>query len=157
MPRSREVRLAQWTSITPFISNTNVVCGLNFSRSQHAFECFVRALQQGVKDLLLRARVVVRSSNMKISRCCFPDYVKSLHQKACRTCSTIIFLHSTKQIIDLWRCGWHCCRQTLNALLTKWSGRCVTHDFHGILRSPRKVKHFIYEDSGGIFSRFIFR
>ena len=30
-----------------------------------------------------------------------------LHQKACRTCTTIIFLHSTNQIIDLWRC---CCR-----------------------------------------------
>ena len=27
-----------------------------------------------------------------------------LHQKAYRTCSTIIFPHSTNQIIDLWRC-----------------------------------------------------
>ena len=32
------------------------------------------------------------------------DYVKHLHQKGCRTSSTIIFLHSTNQIIDLWRC-----------------------------------------------------
>ena len=32
------------------------------------------------------------------------DYVKTLHQISCRTCSTIIFLHSTNQIIDLWRC-----------------------------------------------------
>ena len=29
---------------------------------------------------------------------------QKLHQKACRTCSTIIFLHSTNQIINLWRC-----------------------------------------------------
>ena len=36
---------------------------------------------------------------MKISRL-LADY-KTLHQKACRTCSTIIFLYSTNQIIDL--------------------------------------------------------
>ena len=41
-----------------------------------------------------------------------------LHQKACRTCSTIIFLHSTNQIIDLWRCRWRCLRQILNSLLS---------------------------------------
>ena len=58
---------------------------------------------QRMKDLLLRARVVVRTSDMKISRRRSVDYVKTLHQKACRTCSTIIFLHSTNQIIDLWR------------------------------------------------------
>ena len=58
-----------------------------------------------MKDLPLRTRVVVRTSNVKISRRRLPDYVKTLHQKACRTCSTIIiiFLHSTNQIIDLWR------------------------------------------------------
>jgi len=54
-----------------------------------------------MKDLLLQARVVVRTSNMKISRRRLADYVKTLHQKACRT---IIFFHSTNQIIDLWRC-----------------------------------------------------
>ena len=32
------------------------------------------------------------------------DYVKILHQKAYRTCCTIIFLHLTNQIIDLGRC-----------------------------------------------------
>ena len=45
--------------------------------------------------------VVVRTSNMKVSRHRLADYVKTLQQKACRTCSTIIFLHSTNQIIDL--------------------------------------------------------
>ena len=55
--------------------------------------------RQRMKDLLLRARVVVRTSNMKISRRYLPDYVKTLHPKAC---STNIFLHSTNQIID---CG----------------------------------------------------
>ena len=71
-----------------------------------------------MKDLLLRARVVVRISNMKISRRRLADYVKTLHQKACRTCSKIIFFHSTNQIIDLWRCCRRCRRQILNSLMT---------------------------------------
>ena len=64
-----------------------------------------------------RVRVVIKTSNMKISRRRLADYVKTLHQKACRTCSTIIFLHSTNQIIDLWRCRWRCRRQILNTLI----------------------------------------
>ena len=54
---------------------------------------------------------------MKLSRRRLADYVETLHQKACRTCSTIIFLHSTNQINDLWRCRWRCRRQLLNSLL----------------------------------------
>ena len=59
------------------------------------------------------------SSSEQISRRCLPDYVKTMDQKACRTCSTIIFLHPTNQIIDLWRWRWRwrCCRQILNSLL----------------------------------------
>ena len=70
-----------------------------------------------MKDLLLRARVVVRTSNMKISRRRLADFVKTLHQKACRTCSTIIFFNSTNQIIDLWSCRSRYRRQMLNSLL----------------------------------------
>ena len=65
-----------------------------------------------MKNLLPRALVVVRTSKRKISRHCLVDYVKTLHQKACGTCSTIIFLHSTNQNIDLWRC--RCRRHLLN-------------------------------------------
>ena len=84
----------------------------------------VKALR--MKDLLLRAPVVVRTSHMKISRRRLADYVKTLHQKVCRTCSTITFLHSTNEIIDLWHCRWRCHRQILNSLLfvlhpTFWS------------------------------------
>ena len=57
---------------------------------------------------------------MKISRRRLADYVKKLHQKACRTCSTIIFHHSTNQIIDFWRCRWRCCRQILNSRLSNF-------------------------------------
>jgi len=64
---------------------------------------------------------------MKFSRRLLADYVKTLHQKACRT---IIFLHSTNQIIDLWCCRWSFRRQILNSLLfhklthesRNWSG-----------------------------------
>ena len=94
--------------------------------------------RQRRKDLLLRAPVVDRTSNMKFSRRRLADYVKTLHQKACRTCSTIIFLHSTDQIIDLWRCRWSCRRQILSSLIdhsgrqnvvrtlvTHWAALCV--------------------------------
>ena len=84
------------------------------------------------KNLPLRACVVVRTSSMKISRRHLADNVKKLHKKrvphmrtiiffhstnqiiglcccscCCCTCCTIMFPHSTNQIIDLWRC---CCR-----------------------------------------------
>ena len=47
----------------------------------------------GTNGFHVRVRVVVslRTSNMKISRRCFADFVQNLHQKACSTCSTIIF------------------------------------------------------------------
>ena len=47
-------------------------------------------------------------SNKKISRRHLADYVKKVHQKACRTCSTIIFPYWTNQIIDLWLNGCLC-------------------------------------------------
>ena len=70
-----------------------------------------------MKNLWLWACVVVRTSNMKISRRLLADYVKTLHEKACRTCSTIIFLHSTNQILDLWRCRGRCRCRFLNSLM----------------------------------------
>lgn len=47
-------------------------------------------------------------SNKKISCRHLGDYVKNVHQKACRTCSKIIFPYSTNQIIDLWRYRCRC-------------------------------------------------
>jgi len=79
---------------------------------------FTRRLR--MKDLLLRARRVLKTSKVKISRRRLADYVKKLHQKACQTHTTIIFLHSTNQIIDLWRCHcrWH--RDFLNSKVRLW-------------------------------------
>ena len=69
-------------------------------------------------ETLLRTRVVVGGSNMKISRRHLADYGKTLHQKACRTSSTIIFSHSTIQIIDLWCCRCRCRSHFLNSLFS---------------------------------------
>ena len=60
-----------------------------------------------------------RTSNMEISRRHLADCVKNLQQKACRTCSTIIFPHSANQIIDLWCCRRRCRRHFLNSLLAE--------------------------------------
>ena len=47
-----------------------------------------------MKDLLLRARVVVRTSNMKISSRRLVDYVKTLHHKrAARAARLFFFIH----------------------------------------------------------------
>ena len=68
-------------------------------------------------NFLLQARVVVRTSNMKISRRHLAEYVKKMKQKACRTFSTIIFPLSINEIVDLWRCCSGCLRHFLNSLL----------------------------------------
>ena len=50
------------------------------------------------------------------SRCCQNPKPHKMHQKACRTCSTIIFPLLTNQIISLWR--WRCsCRPSFLRLL----------------------------------------
>ena len=85
--------------------------------------------RQRMKDLLSRARVVVRTSNMKISRRRLADYVKNVHHKACRTCSTIIFPRSTNRIIDLWRC---CRRRFVNSLLFVNVNDCRTRKHYPI-------------------------
>ena len=70
-----------------------------------------------VKDLLLPYWWC--RQNIKILKFLFrrlTDYVRKLYQKVCRTCSTIIFPHSTNQIIEWWRC--RCGRRFLNSSLT---------------------------------------
>ena len=52
-----------------------------------------------MEDLLLGVHVVVKTLTSEISRCHLADYVIELYLSACRTCSTIIFPHSTNQII----------------------------------------------------------
>ena len=56
--------------------------------------------------------------NYENSRHHLVDYLKKLHQKAWRACSTIIFSHSTNQIIDLWPCPGRCRRHFLKSLLS---------------------------------------
>ena len=64
-------------------------------------------------------RIVVRSSNLKVSRRHLADY-----RKICtNTCAAIIFFHLTNQIIDLWRGRWRflkCPRGQKSILIFLW-------------------------------------
>ena len=66
--------------------------GFHVKAENERFDCCGFALSSG------------RTSNMKISRRRLTNYAKNPHQKACRTCSKIIFPHSTNEIIDLLCC-----------------------------------------------------
>ena len=61
--------------------------------------------------------------NLKHENCTssFGRLRQKLYQKACRTCSKIIFPHSTNQIADFWR--FRCRRDFLNSLSLKLRGR----------------------------------
>ena len=48
---------------------------------------------------------------------------QKLHQRACRTCSTILIPHSTNQIIHLWRCRRFCRRRFVQNL---WQVQLLT-------------------------------
>ena len=95
-----------------------------FSLSQHMKRSALQNKRVGVLRMAFWARKVPglsrngllrsRASKMKISRLTIRAYVKKPHQKACRTCSTIISLHSTCQINDLWRCRGRCHRHFFN-------------------------------------------
>ena len=66
-----------------------------------------------------RFTVVVKTLNLEISRCHLTDHVKELYKSACRTCSTIIFPHSTNQIIVFWRRHCRCRRPCLSSLMAQ--------------------------------------
>ena len=71
----------------------------------------------------------------QISRRHLADYGKKLHKKACRTCSTIIFPHSTNQIIGLWCCRSSYRRPFLNSLITVRRQNLVVSSFNdGVFR-----------------------
>ena len=70
--------------------------------------------------------VVVKTLNLEISRCHLADFVKELYLSACCTCSTIIFLHSTNQIIVFWR---HRCR-------------CLRHCLRSVIMRPHPLLHY---------------
>ena len=63
-----------------------------------------------------RCRQNLKYENFTLS---FGRLRQKLHQQACRTCSTIIFPHSTNQIIDLWRCRGRCRRHFFNSPMAK--------------------------------------
>ena len=52
-----------------------------------------------MKDLLLCVDVVNKTLNLEISRCHLTDYVKELSKNRQSSCSTLIFPHSTNQLL----------------------------------------------------------
>jgi len=70
-----------------------------------------------MKDLLLRVRIVVSTSKMKISRRRLADYAK----KNCttkRAARSFIFHHATYQVVDWWWCRCYCRCHVLNSLVS---------------------------------------
>ena len=96
------------------------------NRQSTLFACLARMIfmqRQRMKNLLLRARDVDRTSKIKISRRRLTEYVEIFHRKECRTCST-----TTNQSIGLWRCRCRCRRHFLTpySLITKTTPRRTT-------------------------------
>ena len=115
MQRKRNIKIEVCIKCFAIIS----CCSRRTKQARCTFACLPRMVwcKGKERNLLLRTRLVIRTSNVKISRRRLADFVKTLHQKACRRCSTIIFLHSTNQIIDLWSCRSRYRRQMLTSLL----------------------------------------
>ena len=59
---------------------------------------------QRMRDLLLCVHFVVKTLRFGHFTLSFGKLRQELYWSACRTCSTIIFPHSTNQIIVFWRC-----------------------------------------------------
>ena len=57
-----------------------------------------------IKDSRLYAQVVIRTIKVIILRCFCAEEGTDLFINECRTCSTLIFPHSTNQILNFWRC-----------------------------------------------------
>ena len=88
---------------------SRLFCGCSYSTmlAKYAKTRLVCALLnyiKGMKDLQLYAQVVFHNQNLVTLRCCFEEDVTELFQSSCRTCSTLIWPHSTNQILNLWRC-----------------------------------------------------
>ena len=65
-------------------------------------------LKKRMKDSQSHAHVVVKTSNLVISRCRYAEDLQNNCWNPCGTCSTIIYDLLTNDIIVLWRC---CCRR----------------------------------------------
>ena len=66
---------------------------------------------------MLRAQVVIKTSNMVISRCCFStEDDTEFFWSACCTCGTLIFHHSINQILNLCHCRCRLVRRCWSSL-----------------------------------------
>ena len=113
------------------------VCHVILNRRSALFVFFgtnafhVKAENEKLIAADLRCRQNLKYENFTSS---FGRLRQKLHQKSCRTCSTIVFPHSTNQIIHLWRCRGRCCRHFLNSL----SYRVIAVKSHRFTRAKLK-------------------
>lgn len=69
----------------------------------------------------------------------FTEYIKKLHESACRTCCTIIFPPPTNHIIDLLRCRC-CCRHCYFNSLMLFALPGIPYSHFFLKRKKRKKK-----------------
>ena len=96
-----------------------------------------------------RCRQNLKNENFTSS---FGRLRQNLHQKACCTCSTIIFPHSTNQIIHLWRCRSRCCRHFLNSLFFNSRETCDSFKFSDVYEMQEILLRFTVCPKDGSFS-----
>ena len=98
-----------------------------------------------MKDLLLCVYVAVKTLNLEISGCHLADYVEEFYLRACRTCSTcstIIFPHSTNQIIVFW-CRRCCChRSKCGTGIGRLSFQLPVRGSRSLLQSVQRWRQF---------------
>ena len=87
-----------------------------------------------MEELLLRAGVVLRTSNLKIPRRRLTVCEKEIYLNALRTWRVIIFPHSFNHIIDWWRlrCRYHLSNSLVWQVMTRMAKKC-THEQYGNL------------------------
>ena len=85
-----------------------------------------------MEELLLRAGVVLRTSNLKIPRRRLTVCEKEIYLNTLRTWRVIIFPHSFNHIIDWWRwrCRYHLSNSLVWQIMTRMAKKC-THEQYG--------------------------
>ena len=102
-----------WITTVKDLGRLRVLRLFHVGHVVQTFACLARKVfmwRQRMKDLLLR-------SGLRISRRYLADYVKKLHQRACRTFNAITLLHWTNQFIAKWRCCFRSPRRISTYLL----------------------------------------
>ena len=101
--RKRHLKVNIWEMLTIF--QLLIVARILYIVDNARYKWTVKsAVEANMGNEIFTVVYSVVFKTLKISRCGFADHVKEMCQSACRTCSTIIFLHFTNYITVFWRC-----------------------------------------------------